>query len=133
MFKMATLGIFLVSMAIICLTAGPAEGKQLIRLRAGKDCPMPGYYRDEVNCKKFYYCPTPLNSNKPLSIQEQNELAQFITTGIFCPDNSIFDESISACNDLAKVKIVPPECHDITDQSPNWMTNTGLIHEITHN
>ncbi|ODN00438.1 hypothetical protein Ocin01_06254 [Orchesella cincta] len=128
---MAITGVILVS-TVFCLIVSNVDGKQLIRLRNGKDCPLPGYYRDELNCKKFYYCPGSHVSETPLL--EHDEFAQFFAMGLMCPDGSIFDESIDACNELPLVKVLPPECHNISNKNPHSTSSEmKLVYDITSN
>ncbi|CAL8089934.1 unnamed protein product [Orchesella dallaii] len=94
------------------------------------ECPMPGYYRDVQNCQKFYYCPSPHFSERPLSSQQEDELVEFLGTGLMCPEGSIYDESIDSCNELRMVKTIPPECQESSKQSP---TNSESAHQILTN
>ncbi|CAL8089938.1 unnamed protein product [Orchesella dallaii] len=134
MFKMAIKGVFLLSITF-CLTVSLADGKQLIRLRNGMECPMPGHFRDVQNCRKFYYCPAPGSHIYEAQSHKQEELDKILGAGLMCPEGSIFDESIgvNACNNLDFVKVIPPECLESSYHSTSSAINSGSLHEITTN
>ncbi|ODN01202.1 hypothetical protein Ocin01_05484, partial [Orchesella cincta] len=78
------------------------DGRITLRLRADGQCPKPGYFRDETNCRKFYRC-----SEHPTQVGGQKYITK---TTYNCPPGTIFDEPISSCNHIIFVKNVPTGC-----------------------
>ncbi len=83
-----------------------------IRLHNGLECTEPGYFRDVYNCKKFYYCPFPVTTDKEpmLTEEEKVEWKGFITNGMECPKGLFFDEITSFCESFKVAAIIPSEC-----------------------
>lgn len=71
---------------------------------------MEGYFRDVVDCTKFYFCPDPSTMDSFLSQKEKEIFWKMIAGGAHCSQGSIFDESISECQQVDLVKTIPAEC-----------------------